>query len=226
MTAEPRHVSGPLAEARAKVAAQRAAGPPPGDDLEGDDLEQIRAQGVEQMRRQRWLTMIPSRFQWASLDDLADDVAGLLGEWSAKPAGRNLVLTGPVGTGKTHAAVAACRPPFARGMEVAFLPIVEALDQLRPGGDPHALEDLTGCDLLLLDDLGSERPTDWTAERLFAVVNRRWLEERPTIATTNLETGQGGTLMQAVGERTYSRLVGNDAVVVRLTGADRRRKQA
>lgn len=98
---------------------------------------------------------------------------------------------------------------------------VELLDLLRPGGPEGALYDLADLELLILDDLGSERPTEWTAERLYALVNRRWLEERPTIVTSNLASGE---LQQAVGPRVYSRLVGNGSVGIGLSGPDRRRK--
>jgi DNA replication protein DnaC len=76
-------------------------------------------------------------------------------------------------------------------------------------------------ELLLIDDLGTERANEWTGERLYAVVNRRWLADLPTIATSNLEPEQ---LEEALGERTYSRLVGG-ALVLRIAGQDRRRTQ-
>lgn len=135
----------------------------------------------------------------------------------------NLVLLGAVGVGKTHAALAAARADHERGLEVVFLPVVELLDLLRPGGPEHALDDVMHCDRLVVDDLGHERSTDWTWERLGAVVNRRWLEERPIIATSNLDPPE---LSAAVGERTYSRLVGDGAVVIHVAGDDRRRKRA
>lgn len=123
-------------------------------------------------------------------------------------------------THNSHAAVGAARLRFDRGAEVRFLPVVELLDLLRPGGPEGALYDLADLELLVLDDLGSERPTDWTAERLYALVNRRWLEERPTICTSNLGPAD---LERAVGARVYSRLVGNGSVGVTLSGPDRRR---
>jgi DNA replication protein DnaC len=141
------------------------------------------------------------------------------------------VLLGDVGTGKSHAAVAAVRPAFERGLEVRFLPVVELLDLLRPGGPEGVLYDLADVDRLVLDDIGMERATDWTMERMYALVNRRWLEGRPTIATSNLPGSRrtapagydGVTLDGALGERTFSRLVGSSSVVVKLTGPDRRR---
>lgn len=99
-----------------------------------------------------------------------------------------------------------------------FVPVVEMLDDLRPGGPEGYLSDLMGVDRLILDDLGLERPTDWTIERLYALVNRRWLEERPTIATTNLSPQ---ALEEAVGARMFSRLAGA-AVSIGIAGPDRR----
>lgn len=134
-------------------------------------------------------------------------------------------------THNSRAAVAACRRShFHDDQTVDFWPVVELLDHLRPGGPPDALDRVMGVDVLILDDLGAERPTDWTFERLYALVNRRWLEELPTVATTNLPgsrrtapTGHDGpTLDEVLGDRMFSRLVGG-AVVVRLSGPDRRR---
>ena len=155
-----------------------------------------------------------------------------LTDWVKDPAGRNLLLLGPVGTGKTHAAVAAARPlHFNHSRFVTFWPVVELLDQLRPGGTEGALEAAMKAPVLILDDLGAEKPTEWTSERLYAVVNRRWMQELPTIATSNLPGSrksapkdyEGPTLDEALGPRMFSRLVGSGAVIVRLSGPDRRR---
>lgn len=208
----------------ATAARVRARHPLEPDDLdEPDELDEVRALGSTDLWLQRWASRIPSRFAWAQLADVAvehpevyDDVA----EWSADPRGRNLVLLGPVGTGKSHTAVAACRAACQAGLSVQFLPVDEMLDLLRPGGPESTLYDLAGFDRLIIDDLGAERQTEWTADRTFAVVNRRWLEERPTIVTSNLDPNG---MQDTLGPRLYSRLVGNDAVVIRLSGADRRR---
>jgi DNA replication protein DnaC len=100
-----------------------------------------------------------------------------------------------------------------------FHPIVELLDMLRPGGPEDGFSRLVNAPRLIIDDIGSQRETDWTAERFFALVNRRWMEQRPTIATSNLGLPD---LKAAVGDRAFSRLVGSDAVVLKFTGRDRR----
>lgn len=198
-----------------------------------DELAAARAGGHDAGRAARWAQVCPSRFLRAQEVDLGADLEDetpddrqarreahrTLVRWIGDPAPPNLVILGPVGSGKTHAALAACRPAHDRYLAVRFLPVVEMLDQLRPGGPDGALEDLMGVDRLIIDDVGTEKVTDWTAERTYALINRRWLEERPTIATTNL---QPGALGSAIGERTYSRLLGG-ATTIRLRGRDRRR---
>lgn len=175
-------------------------------------------------RCEAWHRMCPAKFQGAELgwtrEEHGDDVHRVLTRWRDDPNHRNLVLLGPVGTGKTGSGLALLRPGWIEhGREVAFWPVVDLLRGLRPDGGVD-LDRLMRVDVLFLDDLGAERPTEWTAEQLYALVNRRWLEERPTVVSSNLEPG---ALAEAVGERMFSRLVGDGATVVRLAGKDRRR---
>lgn len=223
MSADER-ASGPalLRQSLEQAVAGARVSPDPDLDVEGMEVERVR--GVAEGRLFRWHAMCPQRFHRATLDTLTDDVREQIEAWRRLAPRPNLVFVGPVGTGKTHAALAAVRDDWTEGgLATLFLPVSEALDRLRPGGDEGALADMLDVERLVLDDLGSQRTTDWTAERLHIVIDRRWMEERPLIATTNLEPGQGGPLMEELGERTYSRLVGSDAVVVRLGGKDRRR---
>lgn len=170
----------------------------------------------------RWEAVVSSRLAGARADDLDGALADAVEEWRREPW-RNLILLGAVGTGKTHAAAAALRLAFDDDRTTAFYPVVELLDAMRPHGDPEAYERCQRVQYLALDDLGAERPTDWSAERLYALVNRRWLKEQTTIVTSNLSAAGGkGPFVDAVGPRMYSRLV-HDAVVAQVAGADRRR---
>lgn len=174
----------------------------------------------------RWEAGIPWRFRSSRLEDLDPMLQVEIREWSDDRLGggiptANLVLLGPVGTGKTHAGIAALHfLACYRGCSFAFAPVVELLDSLRPGGEGDALLDrLSSVRVILLDDLGAEKGSEWTTERLYALVNRRWLEGRPTIVTTNLPAEE---LERGIDPRLYSRLV-DGATALRLTGADRRR---
>ncbi len=205
------------------------ARPPKPADLDRlpADHEVAAALAVDMFARARrveaWTAAVPARFLDARLSDFADRAGHAdLVAWSEPDEARpNLVLLGPVGVGKTRAAVAAVRGAFGAGSKLIFAPVGELLDRLdwrRPDSAAWMAE-LMAVDLLVIDDLGAERSNEWTGERLYAVVNRRWLDELPTVATTNLEPDQ---LAEALGERTYSRLVGG-ATVLRLAGPDRRR---
>lgn len=192
--------------------------------LEPDDAEALDA--IEERTRQRvndlrWHAAVPQRFHRVTLDFYSPAIAEDLAAWGRDPAGRNLVLFGPVGTGKTGGAIAACRHASDRGLNVRYLPVVELFDLLRPGGSDEGFEAIADVDRLIVDDLGTERPTEWTAERLYAVVNRRWSDSLPTVYTTNLDPA---ALEAHVGERMFSRIVGSDAVCIRLAGTDRRRR--
>lgn len=170
----------------------------------------------------RWEASIPRRFQHAGIELLDGAVAAEVAGWlnpDAAPS-TNLILLGPVGTGKTFVGIAAMKHLARCGASFAFYPVVELLDRLRPGGDGDALLDrLCSVRVLMLDDLGAEKGSEWTAERLYLIVNRRWLEGRPTIVTSNLPAGE---LEVALDPRLYSRLV-DGACALRLAGADRRR---
>jgi DNA replication protein DnaC len=224
---EPRQVAEGWRRMREELAGRVERDPLPDGDLEDDaDLPGMVVASLEARRFARWRMMCPQRFHQANWEWIEEEhgaqVVADLRAWVATSPRPNLVLVGPVGTGKSGAALLVCRADYEdRGLDVRFAPVVELLDELRPGGPDGALEELTDVPRLIVDDLGSEKATDWTAERLYAVVNRRWLEERPTIATTNFDTVDELRRILA-HERTFSRLCGSDALVLELRGRDRR----
>lgn len=166
-----------------------------------------------------WVQLIPERLVWAEVDHFDGEVAEDLAAWSRNPAGRNVVIFGPVGVGKSYAAVAAVRAAHHASLDVQFAPISEMLESLKPDRG-MTWSDYAEVDRLIIDDIGSERLTEWGAEQLYLIINRRWLEARPTIVTSNLDPA---ALAELLGERMWSRLVGSDAVTLALTGEDRRR---
>jgi DNA replication protein DnaC len=169
----------------------------------------------------------PIRFSNAHADDLDTSTLSMVEECLTHPT-RNLLVLGSVGVGKTHTALAAARA-WLDHYERAwwFTPVPNLLAQLRPSAErPNVvLNQALTVPLLVLDDLGGERSTEWTLEWLYIIINQRWLDQRPTIATSNLAVERGqGPLPDAIGVRTYSRLV-QDATTIELAGADLRRAQ-
>jgi DNA replication protein DnaC len=103
-----------------------------------------------------------------------------------------VVLMGPVGTGKTHLAVAIVNACIEAGMVTLFAAVPDLLDHLRAAFSPHAevvydelFERLRNAELLVLDDLGTQRSSPWVDEKLFQLLNHRYNSRRPTVITLN-----------------------------------------
>lgn len=153
-----------------------------------------------------------------------------LGDWEEnREEGRGLYFCGGVGTGKTHLAVSVMNDLIRRERVPAlFVTVPELLDNLRGAyNDPAKnldewMEAVKNADLLILDDLGSEKPTLWVQERLFVIINHRYRETLPTLITSNTRPKD---LPGQLGERTASRIF-SMCTGVELEGDDYRETQA
>jgi DNA replication protein DnaC len=115
-----------------------------------------------------------------------------------------LLLVGEPGTGKTHLAVAAMRLLVERGFECLFFDYQNLLDRIRSGydassnsADKEAYRFALDTEVLLLDDLGAHRVTDWVEDTVTSIVTYRCNNRKPLIATTNLsDPDAGGSYME------------------------------
>ena len=104
----------------------------------------------------------------------------------------NLLLTGDTGLGKTFLSAAIAREVSGEGWSVVYdtaAHIFDRFEAVKFGRDEGAEADvkrIMGCDLLILDDLGTEMTTALVQSALYQIVNGRILERRPTILSTNL----------------------------------------
>lgn len=140
--------------------------------------------------------------------------------------GEGLLFTGGFGSGKTRLAAAILNEVQEQyGQTVRADVVPDLLQRLRqtydagaPASEDRVLQPLLRADLLLLDDIGAERVSEWVQERLFLVIDHRYRRRQPTLFTTNLHPED---LEEKLGGRIVSRIVGM-ARLVRLTAGDYR----
>ncbi len=130
-----------------------------------------------------------------------------------------LLLIGETGVGKTHLAVAALNSLIGRGFEGVFFDYQTLLDRIRSGYDrssgsmdKEAYRLALDCEILLLDDLGAHRVTDWVEDTVASIITHRCNHRKPVIVTTNLPAPGNTTnsakdsLADRIGVRAWSRL--------------------
>jgi DNA replication protein DnaC len=155
--------------------------------------------------------------------------------------GRGLLITGSIGVGKTHLAVGLLLALVEdKGAQALFYDYRELLKQIQHSYNAQVnsteldvLRPVFEAEVLVLDELGAQKPTDWVWDTVALILNTRYNDKRTTIITTNYPdmppagTGLSSTQRAAreetlgdrIGERMRSRLA-EMCVRVEMNGAD------
>lgn len=209
-------------------------------ECRGERLNRGRSRGIA--------SAIPARYRGVSFDrppvaDMARDMTSrhvvqaardYVAELDANlAAGRGLWFMGDTGTGKTTLGMLIAGEALKAGKTVGVYFTPKLLTRIREtyqeaeseNAYSRFFERVTSVDLLYIDDLGSERHTDWVVEQLYAVVNERYESSRPMLVTSNAEgdVDRGRRQLEdQIGRRTVSRLIEICGDPLPLFGADHR----
>ena len=155
--------------------------------------------------------------------------------------GRGLLLTGSVGVGKTHLAVGIVQALITeKGVQALFCDYRELLKRIQESYNPQVastelqiLTPIFEAEVLILDELGAQKPTDWVWDTVALILNTRYNDKRTTLITTNYPYAPAAlarstdkvireeTLGDRIGERMRSRLA-EMCVEVEMRGNDLR----
>ena len=134
---------------------------------------------------------------------------------------QNLLFYGTVGTGKSLLSSCIAKNLLNSGHSVIYFSAISLFDELSKGmfdknGDTGTLENIYECDLLIIDDLGTEMTNSFTVSSFFSLINERALRQKPIVISTNLSLE---VLRDRYTDRTFSRITGS-FIFCRLSGPD------
>lgn len=123
----------------------------------------------------------------------------------------SIMLWGDPGNGKTMLAACIHNELTTKGKVVVFVSMPDLLSKIKSTfnqdnreSEEQILKALITCDLLIIDDLGAEKTTDWVQEKVFEIVDGRYRRQKPILSTSNLEPKE---LVHKIGKRSYDRLI-------------------
>ena len=119
-------------------------------------------------------------------------------------------IYGRAGNGKSHLAAALVNRVIHRGYTAVFIEVPDLFSQIKStyggdGSEDKIMRSLASCDLLVLDDAGAEKPTEWVQEKFYQIINSRYKNHLPVVITTNTKDMAG--LEDIIGFRAYDRVL-------------------
>ncbi len=203
---------------RTRRSQEQAPAEPPGPA----PIEEAQWQREFLTRRRLRDARIPARFQNKSLDSFSardrfrkqlvhGARAYISGFTFAQEYPKGLFMSGQVGCGKSHLAVAILRGVIEKGYSGLYYNSPDLLRDIRatfsdasPLTEDDLLEEVTTTDLLVFDDVGAENATGFVLDRFYLIINERYEGCKPLIITTNLDLE---SLENRLGKRIVSRLL-------------------
>lgn len=120
----------------------------------------------------------------------------------------NLLFIGDTGLGKTHLTLSIVSSVLEKGYDVIYgsaFNLLKTVEKEHFGSGGDSYESMLNCDLLVIDDLGTEFTSPFTQTTLYGLINTRILSKKPTIINTNLSMGE---IAKRYTDRIASRLIG------------------
>jgi len=166
---------------------------------------------------------IPQRYKNASYADVPQNVKMSFENMLATKQG--IYLYGGVGTGKTHITYGLLDYLQKQKILYALINTNDLFQEIRlditrePGERKFIERDILNYEgILILDDIGAEKTSEWIEQIFYQIINRRYNNIIPTIFTSNLSIAELGN---KIGDRTVSRIV-EMCEIIKLDGEDRR----
>jgi DNA replication protein DnaC len=221
------------------------------EPVEGKGVRECRCRRGERLGQLLASACIPRRYENCSFDNYhpqgnnftadevfrsqshaLNDAQKLAREYPILEVG--LLFLGPCGVGKTHLAVATIKALINKGIPCLFYDFRDLLKEIQDSYNPvsnttelKVLEPVYQAEVLVLDELGASKPSDWVRDTMTQIINTRYNDKKATIFTTNYldETDHPNeeTLTDRVGVRLRSRLY-EMCKVVKIKGDDYRLK--
>lgn len=197
---------------------------------ESDKAKEQRDEIKRQKRDRAFrLCRIGRRFEESDISTLKDQLATLANNYvdnwqQMKRRGKGLYFWGNVGSGKTYTAVAIAKAIMEREIaETMYFSFTDLMSRVRSSyhdddNTEDLLERVRTCELLVIDDLGLEKATEWVAEQLYLIVNSRYEAMLPMIITSN----QSPEDLAAMHNAQISSRILEMCQTVKFSGADRR----